>query len=972
MPEDNNSPNDAALDDVSVNGGGEGADQGEIDALLAGAMKEIQGVAPPDEPAEDVPVDIPPQADTPPEPDGEPEAEETGIPDQAEIDKLLAEVGGDSTLDEKGLDQVIEAEGSAEADGMDQVVGAAEGDETLGPPTGDEEVEVAKEADADADADAESLDEHAQGQTKEEVGSENLAAAVPADDALVSQDVIDAMLKDVGASEEPEAAQEEEAPEAAQAVSEDELAEELADLGLGTDAEKSPVPDAGADESEAPEPEKPARRLPDLWSVLAHLTPGNLPKAAFSLMAGVFVAASVFLFLSGNQERLPTDEMAGRPPLVGLAQAMRDARILIESGEFKGAMDKLDAAMAKAPSSPDLPDAMFLRLKAEYLALPVKASRPATDRVHVAIDDFVKQAPSHPQAVQALRWKADLYQNAGVPYASLEIYRDILGTRGDAADLDKVLLDAARLALSVNQPEEAGEYLERLVQQFPGSPLRDEAKLMRGDAYVKEGESAAARELFEGIAAAQPNTRLGADAFARLGRMAFDAGKYEDAIALLENRLETATTIEGNEQVYLLLAKAYRVTGRPDEARRVLNELIEFFPETAETPRAFVLLSQVLDDLGMRKEAALMAAQAANRYPEDPDALGNHAEFLSLTGRELEAAEALVAADQAGADSAAVLLAAGRHFKAANDLRRARLSYERLVAMFGSSPQAFEGGIELAKVLYEQGQIRRALQQLEDLASVSEGTPRRLPVLIALGDLYNALDLDEPAAEVFERVAALTTEPEVLAKAAIALFDAAQTNQALAVSERVPLSKLNDATAYALLMRHGATLLRTDAPRGVDKMAQAYASYPEQRTREGDFALLKAYLTTDNTVRARALVKDIEAHVRQNPVDAHYLQEAAIAWADHLYDKGDLRAAAEAYKTAIIPAFEKSDDAQWAKYQRANALFALNNLNDSVALYEEVAQGGSEWAGDAKLSVEHVRMEQRARGLPVSPRAGQG
>ncbi|MCP4645568.1 MAG: hypothetical protein GY851_34305, partial [bacterium] len=66
------------------------------------------------------------------------------------------------------------------------------------------------------------------------------------------------------------------------------------------------------------------------------------------------------------------------------------------------------------------------------------------------------------------------------------------------------------------------------------------------------------------------------------------------------------------------------------------------------------------------------------------------------------------------------------------------------------------------------------------------------------------------------------------------------------------------------------------------------------------------------------------------------------------------------------------DDAHWARLQQANALFKLSDLEASVLLYDEVAQSTSPWAEQAGVNAEETRLEQRIRGLPVTPRQPQG
>jgi len=516
------------------------------------------------------------------------------------------------------------------------------------------------------------------------------------------------------------------------------------------------------------------------------------------------------------------------------------------------------------------------------------------------------------------------------------------------------------------------EYLERLLRQFPRSPFAGEAKLTLGQALVAAGRPAEGRQLLLQIARAQPNTELGAEAYARLARVAFDAGDYAEAIDQIETRIETATTIAGNDRLYLLLARAYRELDQPRKAEAVLQELIDFYPDSDHAPEAFIELTKVLDELGRRKDAVRLASQAVRRYPNNPQVLRTHAELLALTGRIREAAESLVSAESAGAGDPRVLLDAGRYFSDVGELENAERTFERLNATYPTASEAFEGAIDLVTVFRKQGKPRKAVERLENLALVTAGTPQRLPVMIALAELYRDLGFREESAEAYAQVAGVTTEPEMIAQAAIALFEAEHWSEAFQVADRVDVGRLRDKTAYGLLLTHGQALLKVDSTRAVEKMEQAYEDYPSERTPEGDQALLEAYLATDRTGRARVLVKDLEDHVHRKPVDLPLLQKAAVTWADSLYDRGDYGGASEAYLLAMPITGVPNEQSEWARFQRAKALLKLGRFDEGIRLLDQVGAGNSRWAKAAATNADYGRLEQRLRGITPTPAEPEG
>ena len=866
--------------------------------------------------------------------------------DRADLDAVLAGPDPEAPLDNQPLDAEI-MRGDAEAE---EGTGMADLAASLSSPQDAESPQTTTAPPVDKAA--------AEVETPQAPASSALPPAGEEDGTLLSQEALDALV------EGSQQADGQEAP-AARSSEAIVLKEETGAAPIESPDDVGAPPDL----EELPRKRRKARRKPSELSLYLR---ENLLKVGASVAAFAVFSLGTFTYLYTHQRQIPDGKKLEEIQGGDLLRAVESAKAFVRDGNHGEAIRVLDDAIADAPAGPEKVEALFARVEAAFKALPQTPTDEQAERVHARINEFVEMAHTHPRAAEALIWKAQLYERCDILYGARDVYDQIVEDFPNTEKLDEVLFAAARLSMKVDAPKRAASYAQRLLRQYPGSPWANKAKILLADAYVEAGNPEDARVLYVRMAQTGLDTPAGAEAFARLGRLAFDEGKYDEAIKQLKTCLDMATTVEGNDKVSLLLARAYRAAGQLGEARRVLNELIEFFPENETTPEAFIELSEVLDDLGLRADAVRLAVQASQRYPKNQKVLANKASMFERDGNTLGAAQAWLAAHRAGPANPTYLLAAARGFHKSQALDEAMSAYRELVKFFPRAPEAFEGGIELAEVQYDNGQVGKALDSLDNLALVTEGKPQQLPVLIALGKMCMDLGLNDRAAEVFGKVAVFTTEPEMLGQAATAMLEAGAIEEGMAVAERLDTAKLTDTTAYQLGMAYGKALLRVDPRRAIERMERTYEDYPAERTPDGNQQLLEAYLAVGSSARARALVMDLDDHVRRNRIDAPRLAKAAVTWGDYLYDRADARAAADAYALAIQAGPEDLDAVQWAKFQRANALLDLSDFEGSLHLFDEIAASDAPWAKQALAKAEYARTEQRLRGLPVTPREEEG
>ena len=703
-------------------------------------------------------------------------------------------------------------------------------------------------------------------------------------------------------------------------------------------------------------------------------------RAITGIAAGMIIALATYTYLSANPMRSVSNYVTMVMDEDGqLRRAMTEAQFLIDEGEYLEASSALGNAMSKStPGSPLYLDAQYIKLEADVKRAETPVALSEASRLHSEIDHVVKQAPLHPRKPEALFWKGQVYEKELNLLAARVEYREILKTESQPENRQNVLLALGELELETNRPIESAEYLQQLRREYPGSEHALKARLLLGDAFVAAGDYDSARTTFIDVAEANPTNAIGAEAFARLGELAFTSGNFDQAIRELETRLDTATTVEGNDQVTLLLAKAYHASGRLEDAKNLLNSLIDFFPESAVTPLARVELSRVLYDLGLEREAVRYATQTVQAYPGHSDVLRNAGELLQVNGEILDAARSLLAAHTAGADDPDLLLAAGKLFAEAKAYPEAKRALVKLADDYAASRQGLMGNIELSKLLYEEGRVSDALDRLEGLAEITNASSRKLPILAALGELYQSMNLPAKVAAVYGEIAVLTNEPEVLAQSATAILNAGVIDEGLKIASGIDVQQLTPPTAYAFLNAKGRGVMRMDGKEGLGYLEQAHAGYPEERTSEGVQALLEANLTLDRSARARAIISELSTRVMQRDyfMERPRLEQAAITWGNYLFNRSDYRAAVDAYTLALEAQVVGgrpdevdavlSNQQLWSLYQQANSLFKLSEFENSIVLYDRVARSGSEWSTEASTKAASARLEQRLRGEPVA------
>ncbi|NUM54863.1 MAG: tetratricopeptide repeat protein [Candidatus Hydrogenedentes bacterium] len=814
------------------------------------------------------------------------------------------------------------------------------------------------------------------------VGLENLAAAVPdptAGEQPLAQDLIDSLLAQAAqAAATPEAP-----PKAASAPQGVDLKQgeaeavalsddDFADLGISM-----PTPQVSLVSEPADEAREPAEDASPVVQRRLNRDAKFPAKVAASIAAALVVGTGTFAYLWSQRATPETlEKPAAEVEHRDLEEVIAVARELMGKGEYVSAMRELGAAIRHAEPGLLLNEARFLHVEAGYRSLPPKPKAVDIETVLKNIEDVIALAPKYSRNPEALEWKAELYERTGAITTARDTYERILTNYPTTPNRDHTLLQLARLAFQLNYFDDAEKALTSIVQDFPDSPHKSEAQMMLAKCYESTGRVADAIATYATVAAERTESRVGAEAALALSRIADASGDTPGAIRALENRLQTSTTVDGNDAVYVELAKAYRKAGKPADAVRVARELLNFFPDSSRVPEAVVELTKAMDESGDSRQAIDLAQQAAERFDKNAAVAKNRALMLSKTNDTRAAAEALVKADELGANDPEVLLDAGRKYSELAEKEKALEVFNKVIEKYPDTEQAVEAGVALGREQYAAGDIAGAIDRLMALTEAPNASSKQLAIQSALGDIYTDLGLKKRATAAYEQVASLATDPETLAHAATVLLENGAIGSALPVIRKVDTARLPSKAGFDFLMAQGRAMLDLDAVAALDKMQQAFELYPVERTPEDFEYLVRACLETGKTAHARILVSDFDTYVEKHPEERERLQRTAALWGDALFNAGDYRGALDAYALAVPPAPEPaqddeepageatapSGDALWATFQRANAMLKLDDYASSIPILDELASGDTPYAEDARIKAEYARLEQRLRG----------
>jgi len=608
-------------------------------------------------------------------------------------------------------------------------------------------------------------------------------------------------------------------------------------------------------------------------------------------------------------------------PLVG------EARVALAGGDSERARALLERALEQAPATPeawyvkgevarhehDLERAVQAYGRAIELRpghLPARLARAAAlmdlGEDARAEEDVAFVQTLFPDDPQAAYLEALLRGRAGDREGAQAALRRA-AARLSELDAERLRNDAQSLlllgsvAFAQERYEEAERHLRRVLELTPPHPG---ARKMLGTILLERGQAEAALDVLEPALLRAPEDPA---LLSLLGRAFAGAGRRDQAVEVLEQAVAL------NPRSAALRAELGRARLAAGEVAAAIEDLRAAFAlEGGAEPG--LLLGQVLLEQGRYPDALEVAETLAERHPRD-------ARVYNLAG---VARLGLDDRDRARASLEKALVLDARYEPARLNLGkldalegRIERARERYQTMLRNNPEHVPAMAELATLAEHEGDLEEAIRWLEKVRTLAPGA---LGEALRLVDLYIETDSADVAHSLARELEGRHPEDlRVLAALGRAEIARGDPDHAQVTFQRMSRLAGYDADGLAFTARHQLMVGDVDGARW--SLLKAAEARPDALGLQVELARLELRMgrVEDALERAKAL----EARAPDRAIGLRLRGDA-------LMQKGELAAAAEAYRAA----YEKAPGAPLA-VRLAEALERAGEIEAAFEVLEE-------------------------------------
>lgn len=373
----------------------------------------------------------------------------------------------------------------------------------------------------------------------------------------------------------------------------------------------------------------------------------------------------------------------------------------------------------------------------------------------LAIRSFEKALPFREEDSELLNALLALYKKVEDTEQAMLIYDRLCGAVSTYERKKQVLLEKARYAEEIGNPdhalealhrilelnrqdEEAREYLERLL--LANNRFDELVEFLDGELAIETDPQRHAEILFEMAGIYRDHLNKPVEASLCLRRCLSEHPDFYDAEEASIRLVLDKGLPERTEVITSLLdVLEGRLRGRED-AREIFVQILEAKASVSQTPWekavAYAEMAEVEYALGKMQNYYEACEKAFMCMPDDPKLLEKFVSSASLTGNELRMCEVLEeAAEKVKSSEAkvAVLLEAAKAYRdKLQDLPKAATIYDRLLEISPQSPTILR---EMDALLKEMGRDAERIPLLEEIARLVATLEERREIYLLIGEL---------------------------------------------------------------------------------------------------------------------------------------------------------------------------------------------------------------------------------------------
>ncbi len=422
---------------------------------------------------------------------------------------------------------------------------------------------------------------------------------------------------------------------------------------------------------------------------------------------------------------------------------------------------------------------------------------------------------------------------------AVRIYRQVDGNGADYA-----LYQTGQALDLADRSAEAIEALQRLVDQYPDSPWRDEAMYQIGAIHFQNQEFDAAIDAYERLLSAYPDAALAAKAQYSIGDAHFNAGNLDASVNAYRRVLNEYTESPFVSDAASSIQYALIAMDDPERAEAIIDSFATARPNSRIVDELRFRLAEATYQSGQTDEALSSLRRFVRTSSDDqllPEAYYYMGQIYAERDQYEEAQgylrQVVFSYDQ-GAHRAEAALQLGDLYMRQEQYDRARRAYAKMAEVAEDPATLAQARYGESMALLELGQTAEARTLLEQALDQAGDTRAAYPIQLGLGRVYERQGQLQQAEDLYRSVVRNAEgEPgaEALYRLGSLLIDRDQLQTAIAELSR--MSTLY--TGYPAWMAQGFLLQARayrrlgetgEAARLYDRVIQSYADTPYAQT----------------------------------------------------------------------------------------------------------------------------------------------
>lgn len=466
--------------------------------------------------------------------------------------------------------------------------------------------------------------------------------------------------------------------------------------------------------------------------------------------------------------------------------------LFLLSGEIDKASEKVEFVLSKETGNTK---AMILKA-----AIFLRKSEPSQ-----AEDLLQKVLASEPGNLDATYLLTKLYDDTKEYSKALKILEASLVSHPDELNL---ALMKVQLLVMLNQPSQAEALALGLLKRFPEN---EALYYSTAKHYVMAHKPDKAERVLQDLIAKKPSAAEPKLAFVNYLISQKNEAKAEQVL------LEFVKDNPDNYDLSFALVQLYK--NKPEQAIKILNQIIEADRQGPNASRAKIILAAYAESRGDKTQALQLVEQVIADDPHNADALMLHSSLLVDQGHYDAAIADLrtVLRDQPNSEKA-LMLSARTHLKSGYF----DLAQESLENVLTLNPANINVRKDLARMLVRKKEPERAISLLEGDGNAKRKNAEVLAMLVDLHLMNKAWDKAEEAAKSIDSV-----DMKGLSHYKLAQVYAAQQKYPLALSAYHEVLRLNPLNIESLAGLTDTYLAMGEPGKAGSELDKLLAANPE-------------------------------------------------------------------------------------------------------------------------------------------------